>query len=181
MTITRCAWAGDDELMRAYHDDEWGVPQHDSRMLWEMLMLEGFQAGLSWITILRKRAAFRKAFARFDPKKVARFGKTDIARLMNDAGIVRARAKIDATIRGAQIYCEMVERGESFDEFCWSFSGGKVIKSDGRRRIVTTPLSEQISKELKRRGFKFVGPTIVYAWMQAVGIANDHDARCFRR
>lgn len=177
----RCAWAEDDALMRAYHDEEWGVPEHDSRMLWETLMLEGFQAGLAWIIILRKREAFRKAFAKFDPRKVARFGKTDIARLMGDAGIVRARAKIEATIRGAQLYCDTEDRGESFAEFCWSFTEGKVIKSGGRSRIVTTPLSEQISKEMKRRGFKFVGPTIVYAWMQAVGIANDHSANCFRR
>lgn len=179
--VRRCAWGEDDALMRAYHDEEWGVPQHDSRMLWEMLMLEGFQAGLAWIIILRKRGGFRKAFAKFDPKKVARFGKADVARLMGDAGIVRARAKIEATIRGAQLYCEMQERGESFAEFCWSFTNGKVIKSDGRSRIVTTPLSEQISREMKRRGFKFVGPTIVYAWMQAVGIVNDHSANCFRR
>jgi DNA-3-methyladenine glycosylase I len=177
----RCAWAESDTLMRAYHDEEWGVPQRDSRMLWEMLMLEGFQAGLAWIIILRKREAFRKAFAKFDPKKVARFGRADITRLMGDAGIVRARAKIEATIRGAQIYCEMMEAGESFSDFCWSFTNGKVIKNDGRDRIVTTPLSEEISKEMKRRGFKFVGPTIVYAWMQAVGIVNDHSAKCFRR
>ena len=167
--------------MRTYHDEEWGVPQHDSRMLWEMLMLEGFQAGLAWIIILRKRDAFRKAFAKFNPERVARFGKRDVARLMGDAGIVRARAKIDATIRGAQLYCDMEERGERFDDFCWSFTNGKVIKSGGRGRIVTTPLSETISKEMKRRGFKFVGPTIVYAWMQAIGIANDHSAGCFRR
>jgi DNA-3-methyladenine glycosylase I len=131
----RCAWAESDSLMRAYHDEEWGVPQRDSRMLWEMLMLEGFQAGLAWIIILRKRDAFRKAFAKFDPKKVARFGKADIARLMADAAIVRARAKIEATIRGAQLFCEMEERGEKFSDFCWSFTNGKVIKSDGRSRI----------------------------------------------
>ena len=178
---TRCAWAESDALMRAYHDEEWGVPQRDSRMLWEMLMLEGFQAGLAWIIILRKRDAFRKAFAKFDPHKVARFGNRDIARLMGDAGIVRARAKIEATIRGAQIYCEMEDAGQSFSEFCWSFTKGKVIKNDGKSRFVTTPLSEQISKEMKRRGFKFVGPTIVYAWMQAVGIVNDHAINCFRR
>ena len=177
----RCAWAGTDPLMIAYHDDEWGVPQHDPRMLWEMLMLEGFQAGLSWSIILRKRAAFRNAFARFDPKKVAKFGNADITRLMGDQGIVRARAKIEATIGGAQIYCEMQQQGESFDDFCWSFTGGKVVKGDGRTRVVTSPLSEQISKEMKRRGFKFVGPTIVYAWMQAVGIVNDHSRDCFRR
>jgi len=177
----RCSWAQDDALMRAYHDEEWGVPQHDSRMLWEMLMLEGFQAGLAWIIILRKRDAFRKAFAKFDPAKVARFGAKDITRLMGDAGIVRARAKIEATIRGAQIYCEMKERDESFSDFCWSFTNGKVIKNDGKQRVVATPLSERISNEMKQRGFKFVGPTIVYAWMQAVGIVNDHSARCFRR
>ena len=177
----RCAWAESDDLMRAYHDEEWGVPQCDSRMLWEMLMLEGFQAGLAWSIILTTRPAFQKGFAKFDPKKVAKFGKADITRLMGDAGIVRARAKIEATIRGAQIYCEMKDAGESFSDFCWSFTKGKVIKSDGRSRIVTTPLSEEISKEMKRRGFKFVGPTIVYAWMQAVGIVNDHSAKCFRR
>jgi DNA-3-methyladenine glycosylase I len=179
--LHRCAWAEGDPLMRAYHDEEWGVPQRDSRMLWEMLMLEGFQAGLAWIIVLRKRDAFRKAFAGFDPKKVARFGKTDVKRLMGDAGIVRARAKIDATIGGAKIFCEMKDRGESFSDFCWSFTDGKVLRGDGRTAIATSPLSEQISKEMKRRGFKFVGPTIVYAWMQAVGIVNDHSVRCFRR
>jgi len=177
----RCAWAQDDALMRAYHDEEWGVPQHDSRMLWEMLMLEGFQAGLAWIIILRKRDAFRRAFAKFDPAKVARFGAKDVTRLMDDAGIVRAHAKIEATIHGAQLYCEMKSRGEDFSEYCWSFTKGKVIKNDGKQRFVTTPLSEKISKDMKQRGFKFVGATIVYAWMQAVGIVNDHSARCFRR
>jgi DNA-3-methyladenine glycosylase I len=178
---SRCVWAESGDLMRAYHDEEWGVPQRDSRMLWEMLMLEGFQAGLAWSIILKKRPAFQKGFAKFDPKKVARFGKADVNRLMGDAGIVRGRAKIEATIRGAQIYCEMKDAGESFSDFCWSFTKGKVIKGDGRSRIVTTPLSEEISKEMKRRGFKFVGPTIVYAWMQAVGIVNDHSAACYRR
>jgi len=177
----RCAWARNDPLLRAYHDAEWGVPQRDARMLWETLMLEGFQAGLSWITILRKREAFRAAFAAFDPAVVARFGAADIARLMADPGIVRARAKIEATIRGARIFCEMVDRGERFDEFCWSFTAGRVLMGDGVGRTVSSPLSERISRELKRRGFKFVGPTIVYAWMQAVGIVNDHDGDCFRR
>jgi DNA-3-methyladenine glycosylase I len=166
--------------MQAYHDEEWGVPQHDPQMLWEMLMLEGFQAGLAWIIILRKRDAFRKAFAGFDPKKVARFGKTDIKRLMNDAGIVRARAKIDATIGGAKIFREMEKGGESFDDFCWSFTEGKVVKGNGRTVMASTPLSETISREMKRRGFKFVGPTIVYAFMQAVGMVNDHLVLCHR-
>jgi DNA-3-methyladenine glycosylase I len=181
MAMKRCAWAGDDPLMRAYHDEEWGVPQRDPRLLWEMLMLEGFQAGLAWIIVLRKRDAFRKAFAHFNPGTVAKFGKADIARLMADAGIIRARAKIEATIRGAQIYGEMEQQGERFSDFCWSFTNGKVVKSDGRTWAATSPLSEQISKEMKRRGFKFVGPTIVYAWMQAVGIVNDHSRECFRR
>jgi len=168
-------------MMADYHDREWGVAQRDSRMLWEMLMLEGFQAGLSWSIVLRKRDAFRAAFAGFAPAKIARFGARDIRRLMNNAGIIRARAKIEATIRGAQIYCEMEQRGESFSEFCWSFTGGKVVRGDGRTRVVTSPLSERIAKELKRRGFKFVGATIVYAWLQAVGIVNDHARTCFRR
>ena len=179
--LARCAWAGDDPLMRAYHDEEWGVPQHDPRMLWEMLMLEGFQAGLAWITVLRKRDAFRAAFAGFEPQVVARFGERDVERLMGDAGIVRARAKIEATIRGAQIYRDMEERAESFAGFCWSFTEGKVLRGNGRTIPASTPLSERISKELKARGFKFVGPTIVYAWMQAVGIVNDHARHCFRR
>ena len=182
MTVLhRCAWAEGDPLMRAYHDEEWGVPERDPRRLWEMLMLEGFQAGLAWIIVLRKREAFREAFAGFDPKKVARFGKADIKRLMADAGIVRARAKIDATILGAQIFREMEARGDSFEDFCWSFTDGKVLKGNGRTFIASSPLSEKISKEMKRRGLKFVGPTIVYAWMQAVGIVNDHSLRCYRR
>jgi DNA-3-methyladenine glycosylase I len=180
-TKHRCSWAEDNDLMTAYHDEEWGVPQRDSRMLWEMLMLEGFQAGLAWIIVLRKREAFRKAFANFDPVKVAHFKEKDIERLMNDEGIIRARAKIEATIAGANIYLAMAARGEDFSAFCWSFTAGKVIKGDGVNFNATTPLSEQISKELKRRGFKFVGPTIVYAWMQAVGIVNDHAASCYRR
>ena len=179
--VQRCRWAEGDPLMTAYHDDEWGIPQHDSRMLWEMLMLEGFQAGLALITVLRKRVTLRKAFAGFNPEKVAKFGARDITRLLGDEGIIRSRAKIDATIRGAQLYCEMAEHGESFDQFSWSFTNGKVLKGDGKSVLASTPLSETISKEMKRRGFKFVGPTIVYAWMQAVGIVNDHSLKCFKR
>ena len=177
----RCRWPGEDPLYLAYHDEEWGVPQHDGRMLWEMLMLECFQAGLAWITVLKKREAFRKAFKGFDPQKVARFGEKDIDRLMADAGIIRARAKIEATIAGARIYCDMARSGEDFAAYCWSFTDGEVVKSDGRTFPATTELSERISKDLKKRGFKFVGPTIVYAWLQGVGIVNDHAATCFRR
>jgi len=177
----RCVWAGDDPLMQSYHDQEWGVPVHDARALWEMLMLEGFQAGLAWIIVLRKRDAFRKAFAGFDPARVARFTTRDIDRLMSDAGIIRARAKIEATIAGARIFCEMRDRSEDFGELCWSFTHGKVVTGTGKTFPAQTPLSTVISKDLKSRGFKFVGPTIVYAWMQAVGIVNDHAIECFRR
>jgi DNA-3-methyladenine glycosylase I len=177
----RCAWAGDDPVMRAYHDEEWGVPERDPRALWEMLMLEGFQAGLAWIIVLRKREAFRQAFAGFDPGKVARFTRRDIDRLMNNAGIIRSSAKIEATIAGARIFCEMRDRGEDFGALCWSFTKGRMVTGTGRALPSQTALSTVISKDLKRRGFKFVGPTIVYAWMQAVGIVNDHSIACFRR
>lgn len=177
----RCAWAGTDPLYTAYHDTEWGVPLHDPRMLWEQLMLEGFQAGLSWITILRKRDNFRKAFRGFDPAKVARFGEKDIVRLLGDEGIIRSRAKIEATIAGARIYEAMRERGENFAAYGWSFTDGRVIRGNGRTVPAQTPLSVTISKDLKKRGFKFVGPTITYAWMQATGIVDDHVVGCFRR
>lgn len=167
--------------MRAYHDNEWGVPERDARALWEKLVLDGFQAGLAWITVLRKREAFRTAFEGFDPARVAAYGEPDVQRLLADAGIIRSRAKILAAISGARIWCEMQARGEDFASFCWSFTDGRVLAGDGYVIPAVTPLSERISKELKRRGFKFVGPTIVYAWMQAVGMVNDHLAVCFRR
>jgi len=176
----RCAWAVNDPLYRAYHDEEWGVPEYDSRRLWETLMLEGFQAGLSWIIILRKRAAFRKAFKNFDPAQVASFTEADIERLLQDPGIIRSRAKIQATIQGARIYLDMQSNGEDFPKWVWSMAGGKPIQNDGTLPT-QSPLSEEISKALKKRGFKFVGPVIVYAWMQAVGIVNDHAPDCFRR
>jgi DNA-3-methyladenine glycosylase I len=179
--LTRCAWGESTPLMQAYHDEEWGVPERDPRALWEKLMLDGFQAGLAWITVLRKRDAFRKAFKDFDPDKVAKFKDKDVERLLGDAGIIRSRAKIESTIKGAQIFCETRDSGEDFAEFCWSFTDGEVLRGDGLEIPTKTPLSEQLSKELKRRGFKFVGPTIVYAWMEAVGIVNDHSVDCFRR
>lgn len=176
----RCSWAEGDPLMRSYHDEEWGVPVYDSRALWEMLMLDGFQAGLAWITILRKREAFRKAFQSFDPHKVARFTEADVARLLQDPGIVRSRAKIEATVNGARIYLAMQNEGEDFAKLIWKLAGGKPIENSGPVPA-STPLSEEISKALKKRGFKFVGPVITYAWMQAAGIVNDHSADCFRR
>jgi DNA-3-methyladenine glycosylase I len=180
MPVKRCSWAESDPLMLAYHDAEWGVPEYDSRALWEKLMLDGFQAGLSWSIILRKRDSFRKAFKNFDPAKVARFSDADVSRLLGDAGIVRSRAKIEATIGGACAYLAMRDAGEDFSAFVWNFTGGKPLQNNGD--VPTqSPLSEEISKALKKRGFKFVGPVIVYAWMQAVGMVNDHTAGCFRK
>lgn len=167
--------------MQAYHDEEWGVPEHDSRALWEKLVLDGFQAGLAWITVLRKREAFRLTFEGFEPERIARYGPADVERLLGDAGIIRSRAKIEATIGNARAWLAMAERGEDFGAFCWSFSGGRVIEGDGHGTATTSAVSEALSKALKQRGYKFVGPTIVYAWMQATGLVNDHTHACFRR
>jgi DNA-3-methyladenine glycosylase I len=178
--IHRCSWADNDPLMSKYHDEEWGVPERDSRALWEALMLDGFQAGLSWLTILRKRDAFREAFHNFDPKKIARMNEKDIARLLQNEEIVRSRVKIEATINGARIYLAMAEDGEDFSSWIWKMAGNKPIQNRGPIPA-KTQLSEEISAALKKRGFKFVGPVIVYAWMQACGIVNDHSPICFRR
>ena len=178
---SRCAWVSDDPLYLDYHDREWGVPERDSRALWEKLILDGFQAGLSWITILRKRENFRRAFAEFDPQKIVRFGARDVTRLMADAGIVRNRAKIEATIGNARAFLEF-DDGE-FARFCWSFVDGKTrdnaIPASGKIPAETAE-SKALSKALQARGFRFVGPTIVYAWMQACGLVNDHLTSCFR-
>jgi DNA-3-methyladenine glycosylase I len=184
-TLTRCHWPGmaGNPLYEAYHDQEWGVPEYDYRALWEKLVLDGFQAGLAWITILRKRDAFRAAFEGFDPEKVARYGEADRARLMADAGIVRSNAKIDAAIASARIYLDMRDRGEDFADFCWGFTGGRPVQNawSGFGQVpAQTPLAVEMSKALKARGFKFVGPVIVYAWMQAVGLVNDHLTGCHR-
>jgi DNA-3-methyladenine glycosylase I len=178
---SRCLWAEGDPLMTAYHDTEWGNPVHDSRALWEMLMLEGFQAGLSWRTILQRREGFREAFRGFEPETVATFNAADIRRLMADAGIIRSRAKIEATIGGARAYLAMQAAGEDLAAFAWRMAGGSPIQGDGIHVPASTPLSHEISAALKKRGYKFVGPVIVYAWMQAVGMVNDHAANCFRR
>lgn len=177
MEATRCGWAERNDLMRDYHDHEWGVQVRDSRALWEMLVLEGFQAGLSWEIVLRKRAGFRRAFAGFDPVAVAAFGPADVERLMADPGIVRARAKIEATIAGARIFNAMQAAGEDFADWAWELSGGP-IRGEGATQ---GELSQRLSKELKRRGFKFVGPTIVQSWMQAAGMVDGHAPGCFRR
>jgi DNA-3-methyladenine glycosylase I len=176
----RCPWPKGDALYEDYHDKEWGVPIRDSRALWELLMLEGFQAGLAWIIVLRKRDALRAAFKQFDPHKVARFSQRDIDRLLRDEGIIRSRAKIEATIAGARIFLRMREAGEDFATYIWNMAGGKPIQQTGPV-AAQTPLSVEISSALKKKGFKFVGPVIVYAWMQAAGIVNDHTPQCFRR
>ncbi len=178
--MPRCAWAGSDPLLTEYHDSEWGVPQRDGRALWEMLVLEGFQAGLSWTIILRKRDAFRAAFHGFRPEAVARYGPRDVARLLRDPRIVRSRAKIVATIDGARAYLAMRDAGIDFAEFVWGLAGGAPHRFEGPART-KSPLSGKISAVLKSRGFKFVGPVIVYAWLQAVGIENGHSRGCFRR
>ncbi len=179
----RCAWAGADPLSCEYHDREWGVPERDARALWEKLVLDGFQAGLAWITILRKREAFRAAFAGFDPEAVARFDAMQVERLLGDAGIVRSRAKIEATVGNARAFLVMRDAGEDFADFVWAFVGGRPIQNGWSERAAVpsqTPLAAEISKALKAKGFKFVGPVIVYAWMQATGLVNDHVTTCFR-
>jgi DNA-3-methyladenine glycosylase I len=182
--MARCAWAESDPLLQAYHDNEWGVVEGDSRALWEKLILDGFQAGLSWLTVLRKREAFRQAFEGFDPEVIARYGPQDVARLLDNPGIIRSRAKIEATIGNARAYLAMRETGEEFSAFVWGLAGGTPIRNEYRtweEIPAKTPLSEEISAALKKRGFRFVGPVIVYAWMQAVGIVDDHCVDCFRR
>jgi DNA-3-methyladenine glycosylase I len=172
-----------DPLYQPYHDTEWGVPERDPRALWEKLVLDGFQAGLAWITILRKREAFRLSFDGFDPEKVARYDEVKRASLLQDAGIVRSPAKIDAAIRGAKIYLDMRDKGEDFSEFLWDFVGGSPIQNHwtGRGDVpARTDEAERMAKALKARGFSFVGPVIVYAFMQATGLVNDHTVDCFR-
>ena len=176
----RCAWCGTDPLYVAYHDDEWGVPEYDSRALWEKLVLDGFQAGLSWITILRKRESFRECFEGFDPERVARWGEPEIARALQNPGIIRHRGKIEATVTGARIYLEIEER-EGFSPFIWSFVGGRPIQNSLASMSevqAKTPESEAMAKALKKQGFKFCGPVITYAFMQACGLVNDHMIQC---
>ncbi|MBI3094897.1 MAG: DNA-3-methyladenine glycosylase I [Rhodocyclales bacterium] len=179
----RCPWCGDDPLYVLYHDTEWGVPCHDERTLFEFLILEGAQAGLSWITILRKRENYRRAFDNFDPARIARYGEQDVARLLGDAGIVRNRLKIAASISNARATLELYEQGGSLDQLLWAFVDGRP-RINRRRRLAEipaiTPQAEALSKELKRRGFRFIGPTVVYAHMQATGMVNDHLVSCPR-
>lgn len=181
---TRCAWPGDDPLYVTYHDEEWGEPVYNSQQLFEKLILDGFQAGLSWITVLRKKSGFLAAFDNFDPERIARYGDEDIARLMNDKAIIRNRLKILSTITSARVYLDMEkEKQGRFSEFIWSFTGGKIIQNNWQNTgqvPAATAESETMSTALKKKGFKFCGPTICYAFMQAVGMVNDHTSNCFR-
>ena len=181
---TRCWWPGEDPLYVAYHDKEWGVPEYDARALYEKLVLDGFQAGLAWITILRKRENFRKAFHGFDPEKVARYGKRDFERLMKNEGIIRSNAKIKAAIKGAQLFLDIEEKEPGgFRDFIWKHVDGKPVINRFKTMKQIPPktkMSEALSKDLKQRGFNFVGPVIVYAFAQAVGMVNDHVVTCFR-
>ena len=182
--VHRCWWCGGDPIYTRYHDEEWGVPLYDDRALFELLLLEGFQAGLSWVTILRKREAFRLAFEGFDPVHLASYGPTDFARLMADAGIVRNRLKIESAQRNAQAFLAVQAEFGSFDRFLWSFVGGATVRDaagmDRSRVRATSPESDAMSKELLRRGFKFVGSTICYAFMQASGMVDDHVEGCWK-
>ena len=176
---SRCSWCGKEPIYVHYHDTDWGVPEYDSRALWEKLILDGFQAGLSWITILKKRENFRSAFDGFDPAVIARYNSKKVAALLNDAGIVRNKLKVEATITNAQAFLEM----EDFSGYLWGFIDGKVVQNSHlsmKTVPAASPLAEKISKDLKKRGFRFVGPTIVYAFMQACGLINDHMVACYR-
>ena len=181
--VNRCWWAGTDPKYVAYHDDEWGTPVHDENVLFEFLILEGAQAGLSWSTILNKRENYQAAFAYFDPQKVAKYDQAKITELLNNPGIIRNKLKVNAAVTNAKVFLEVQKEFGSFDNYIWGFVDHKPIINtweDPRDIPASTPLSEKISKDLKKRGFKFVGPTIVYAFMQAIGMINDHTTDCFR-
>lgn len=178
--VTRCDWVGTDQVYLDYHDTEWGVPEYDSRALWEKLILDGFQAGLSWITILKKRDNFRSAFAGFDPNIIATWGEPDVLRCLADPGIVRHRGKIEATVGNARAW-QKIEEQQGFDKFLWNYVDGEPLQPCWEKKSdvpTQTELSKQISKDLKKAGFKFCGPTIVYAFMEAVGMVNDHTIDC---
>ncbi len=180
--MERCGWVGSEQIYKDYHDTDWGVPEYDSRALWEKLILDGFQAGLSWLTILKKRENFRAAFQGFDPNIIAGWGEDEVLRLLQDAGIIRHRGKIEATIGNARAW-QKIEQDRGFDRFLWDYVGGTPIQNNWHSLAevpAQTPLSVQISKDLKKAGFRFCGPTIVYAFMQAVGMVNDHLATCPR-
>ena len=177
MIVKRCSWVTDDEIYVRYHDDEWGVPTHDDRELFEMLVLESFQAGLSWITILKKRENFKKAFDEFDVEKVADYGEDKVNELRENEGIIRHKGKINAAVNNAKIFIGIQKEFGSFDEYIWSFTDGEIIKSEFKTE---SELSKTISKDLKKRGMKFVGPTIIYSYLESIGIIDNHEKDCFK-
>ena len=177
MNKNRCNWVSDDEVYIRYHDDEWGIPTHDDRELFEMLVLESFQAGLSWITILKKRENFKEAFDDFEVEKVANYDDVKVEELRSDAGIIRHKGKITSAINNAKVFIEIQKEFGSFDEYIWKFTDGEIIKAE---YLTESDLSKQISKDLKKRGMKFVGPTIIYSYLESIGIINNHEENCFK-
>lgn len=177
MSKNRCSWAGPDEIYIRYHDEEWGIPTHDDGELFEMLVLESFQAGLSWITILKKRQNFKKAFDDFDVEKVAGYGESKISELLENEGIIRHKGKIASAINNAQVFIEIQKEFGSFDSYIWSFTDGEIIKAE---YLTESDLSKDISKDLKKRGMKFVGPTIIYSYLESIGIIDNHQEGCFK-
>ena len=177
MSKNRCSWAGPDEIYIRYHDEEWGIPTHDDRELFEILVLESFQAGLSWITILKKRQNFKKAFDDFDVEKVAGYGESKISELLENEGIIRHKGKIASAINNAQVFIEIQKEFGSFDSYIWSFTDGEIIKAE---YLTESDLSKDISKDLKKRGMKFVGPTIIYSYLESIGIIDNHQEGCFK-
>ena len=179
--MKRCGWVDENsQVYKDYHDNEWGVPKYDDRELFELLILEGFQAGLSWLTVLKKREAFRKAFDNFDVKKVAKYDENKVTKLLQDEKIIRSRSKINSAILNAQIFIKIQKEFGSFSKYIWSFTDGKIIKNKDNKFQVSTPLSDAVSKDLKKRGMKYVGTVIIYSYLQSVGIVNDHETTCFR-
>lgn len=180
--MKRCHWVDEkSEIYVKYHDEEWGEPKHDERELFELLILEGFQAGLSWITVLKKREAFRKAFDNFDYSKVAKYGEDKVEKLLQNADIIRSRSKINSAINNAKVFIEIQKEFGSFSKYIWSFTNNKVIYSKSDEVLVSTPLSDTVSKDLKRRGMKYVGTVIIYSYLQAIGVVNDHEKGCLKR
>lgn len=179
--MKRCSWVDENsQIYKDYHDNEWGVPKHDDRELFELLILEGFQAGLSWLTVLKKREAFRRAFDNFDVKKVAKYDENKVTELLQNEKIIRSRGKINAAILNAKIFIEIQKEFGSFSKYIWGFTDGKIIKNKDNKFQVSTPLSDAVSKDLKKRGMKYVGTVIIYSYLQSIGIINDHETTCFK-
>lgn len=179
--MKRCSWVDENsQIYKDYHDNEWGVPKYDDHELFELLILEGFQAGLSWITVLKKRDAFRKAFDNFDVQKVSKYDENKVNELLRNEGIIRSRGKINASILNAKIFIQIQKECGSFSKYIWGFTDGKIIKNQNDHFEVSTPLSDKVSKDLKKRGMKYVGTVIIYSYLQSIGIINDHETTCFR-